>query len=63
MSKPSSTSGPYRFRHKYHTGLHYIRGPWIVEGPDFRMEVEDRTEAAVLARKLNVKHHRGEARR
>lgn len=62
MTQPSSTSGPYRFRHKYRSDLHGIRGPWIVEGPDFRMEVDDRTEAALLARKLNVKRHASRAR-
>lgn len=45
---------PYSFRHKHGRALHAIQGPWIVEGPGgFSFELLDRTDAALLAKKLN----------
>lgn len=45
---------PFSFRHKHRSDLVAIKGPWLVEGPNrFSFEVLDRTDAALLAKKLN----------
>jgi hypothetical protein len=45
---------PYAFRHKHGRALHATQGPWLVEGPGgFSFELVDRTDAALLAKKLN----------
>lgn len=43
----------FSFRHAYKQGTSWVNGPWMVEGPSFSIQIDDRTEAALLARKLN----------
>lgn len=43
----------FTFRHKERGDMIGIEGPWVVAGPRFEMTLTDRTEAAILTKKLN----------
>ena len=62
LAHRSLPSAPTTFRHKDGRPSWVFEGPWIVEGPLVSLTIQDRTEAALLARKLTERCARKEER-
>ena len=43
----------YTFRHLHKADTTWVKGPWIVEGPGVSAKVYDRTDGALITKRLN----------